>query len=209
MRAGIMDKVVAGRNRLPRFWMQMAADTRGIAAVEFALILPLMILMFFGLIDISMGVAADRKVTIIAQSMADLASRYTKVTNTDFTNFFTIGDAILTPYATGNLTARISQIYIDPNDGGKGKVQWSNGDAPLTSGATVIVPAGLIGKDSSSKVLADQYLILAEVNFVYKPIIGYVVPKAGITLTESTYTRPRQSTCVYYLTETCGTKTSL
>ena len=34
--------------------------------------------------------------------------------------------------------------------------------------------------------------------YVYKPIIGYVVPKAGITLSESTYTRPRQSACVFY-----------
>ena len=88
-------------------------------------------------------------------------------------------------------------------------MQWSKGDAALTAGSSVTVPAGLIGKDASNNVLASQYLILAEVNYLYKPIIGYFVPKAGITLSESTYTRPRQSTCVFYSPATaCTTKTS-
>ncbi|MBC7580952.1 MAG: pilus assembly protein [Tardiphaga sp.] len=203
-----MIRVLAGR-RFPRFLRRLAKDNRGIAAVEFALIMPLMIMMFFGMIDVSMGVGADRKVTIIAQSMADLASRYTTVTDTDIANFFTIGDAMLTPYAASSLTVRISQVYLDPAAAGLGKVQWSKGDLPLTYGSSVTVPAGLIGKDASNNVLANQYLILAEVNYIYKPIIGYVVSKAGITLKESTYTRPRQSICVYYSPATaCTTKTS-
>lgn len=204
-----MTKALVLRSRLRHIRTQLATDNRGIAAVEFALILPLMITMFFGMIDVSMGVGADRKVTMIAQSMADLASRYTTVTDTDMTNFFTIGDAMLTPYAAASLTSRISQIYLDPNASGLGKVQWSKGDAPLTYGSSVTVPAGLIGKDASGNVMANQYLILAEVSYLYKPIIGYVVPKAGLTLSESTYTRPRQSVCVYYSPATaCTTKTS-
>lgn len=197
MRAGIMVRSVASCCRISRCLRRTAADNCGIAAVEFSMIMPLMILMFFGMIDVSMGVGADRKVTIIAQSMADLASRYTKVTDTDFTNFFTIGDAVLTPYTASALTVTISQVYIDPTTG-TGKIYWSKGDAARTVNSAITVPTGLIGKDSSNNVLANQYLILAEVSYVYKPIIGYVVPKAGITLSESTYTRPRQSACVFY-----------
>jgi Flp pilus assembly protein TadG len=204
-----MVKYLAWRSRPARVLRRLATDTRGLAAVEFALILPLMIMMFFGMIDVSMGVGADRKVTMIAQSMADLASRYTTVTDTDIANFFRIGDAMLTPYASGNLTARVSQVYLDPSAGGLGKVQWSKGDTPLTAGSSVTVPAGLIGKDSSNNVLANQYLIFAEVTYLYKPIIGWVVSKSGVTLSESTYTRPRQSVCVFYSPATaCTTKTS-
>ena len=192
-----MVRSVASCCRISRCLRRLAADNCGIAAVEFSMIMPLMILMFFGMIDVSMGVGADRKVTIIAQSMADLASRYTKVTDTDFTNFFTIGDAVLTPYTASALTVTISQVYIDPTTG-TGKIYWSKGDAARTVNSAITVPTGLVGKDSSNNVLANQYLILAEVRYVYKPIIGYVVPKAGITLSESTYTRPRQSACVFY-----------
>jgi Flp pilus assembly protein TadG len=199
---------LAWRRRLRCSLGRLATDSRGIAAVEFALILPLMIMMFFGMIDVSMGVAADRKVTVIAQSMADLASRYTTVTDTDIANFFKIGDAMLTPYAASNLSARISQVYLDPDAAGLGKVQWSKGDAPLKEGSSITVPAGLIGKDSSNKVLASQYLIFAEVDYVYKPIIGWVVSKNGLTLSEKTYTRPRQSVCVYYSPATVCTTTT-
>ncbi len=172
------------------------------------MIAPLMIVMFFGMIDVTMGIAADRKVTLISQAMSDLASRYTAVTDAEITNFFNIGDAMLAPYGATDLTARITELYLDPKAGGIGKVQWSKGDAALTAGASVTVPDGLIGK-SGSTILADQYLILAEVNYVYKPIIGYVVPKAGITLSEKSYTRPRQSVCVYYSPATaCTTTTS-
>lgn len=184
-------------------------DDRGIAAVEFAFIAPLMIIMIFGMIDVTMGVAVDRKVTMTAQAMADLASREATTSDTEMTNFFAIGRAMIAPYATTDLTSRITQVYIDPAASGTGKVQWSKGDVPLNPGTSVTVPAGLIGKDANNVVLPNQYLILAEVKYVYKPIIGYVVAKTGVTLSESTFTRPRQSVCIMYSPATaCTTKTS-
>jgi Flp pilus assembly protein TadG len=178
---------------------RLQRDASGIAAVEFAMILPLLLVMFFGMIDVSLGVATDRKVTMVAQTLADLASRYTSVTETDFTNFFVIADAMLTPFDKTPLVATISQVYLDPTSK-TGKVQWSRGDAMLAKNAVVAVPTDLIGKDSSGNFLPNQYLILSQVTYAYKPIIGWVVPKAGITLSESTYTRPRQTTCVQFPT---------
>jgi Flp pilus assembly protein TadG len=194
-----MRSIMKWRQGMRRSLARWSRDDRGIAAVEFAMIAPLMIVMFFGMIDVSMGVGADRKVTVIAQSMSDLASRYRAVTDTEFTNFFNIGSAMLAPYTTSSLSSTISQVYIDPTTG-TGKIYWSKGDAVRAVNSSITVPTGLIGKDSSNNILANQYLILAEVTYLYKPIIGYVVPKAGITLAESTYTRPRQSTCVFYST---------
>jgi Flp pilus assembly protein TadG len=174
---------------------RLRRDASGFAAVEFAMILPLLLIMFFGMIDISMGVAADRKVTMVAQMLSDLTSRQATAAETDFTNFFNIGDAMLTPYDKTQLTATITQIYIDPTTK-SGKVQWSRGDNKLKTGDPITVPSDLIAKDSSDAVLPNQYLIFSKVNYAYKPIIGWVVPKAGITLTESTYTRPRTTVCV-------------
>ena len=198
MRARIMNGLSKCMIRLRRSLAGWPRDTRGVGAVEFAMIAPLMLVMFFGMIDVSMGVGADRKVTIIAQAMADLTSRNARATDTDIANFIAIGDAMVAPYPTADLTVTISQVYVDAANNGVGKVYWSKGDKPLDLTKTVTVPAGLISKDASGKVIADQYLILAEVTYAYKPIIGYVVPKAGLTLTESTYTRPRKTMCVYY-----------
>lgn len=187
-------------------WARLAPDTSGLAAVEFALIVPLMLVMFFGTIEVSSGVAVDRKITMVAQTLSDLTSRYTSVNDTDMSNFQAIGDAMLTPYSSTPLKATITQIYIDPSSG-VARAQWSKGDAVRSVGSTVPVPAALIGKDSTGKVIANQYLIFSEVSYLYTPAVGYVMGKAGVTLTDQTYTRPRQSTCVFYSPDTaCTTK---
>jgi Flp pilus assembly protein TadG len=170
-------------------------DTRGVSAVEFAMIMPLMFLMFFGMLDVSNGFAVDRKVSQISQGMADLASRYTTLAETDVSNFFIIADAMLTPYDKTQLKATISQVYIDPSSK-TAKVVWSRGDQKKDVGTVVSVPTNLIVKDANGNYVANQYLILGEANYTYVPTIGWVVPKGGLTLSDAMYTRPRQTSCV-------------
>ena len=50
-------------------------DRRGIAATEFAIIAPMMLIMFFGVIEFSSGIAVDRKVTFVARTETDLVSQ--------------------------------------------------------------------------------------------------------------------------------------
>jgi Flp pilus assembly protein TadG len=183
-------------------WRQALAlrgDTRGVSAVEFAMIIPLMFVMFFGMLDVSNGFAIDRKVSQITQGIADLTSRYTTLAETDVANFFVIADAMLTPYDKTKLKATISQVYIDPATK-TAKVVWSRGDEKNAVGKVIAVPINLIQKEASGAYSPNQYLILGEVNYAYVPTIGWVVPKAGITLSDSTYTRPRQTTCVVMVT---------
>lgn len=183
--------------RLQHGALRFRNDTRGLAAVEFAVIVPMMLVMFFGTIELSSGVAVDRKISMIVQTLSDLTSRYPSVTTTDTNNFFIIANAMLTPYDSTPLKRTISEIYIDPSTG-LGRVQWSVGSNPHSVSATITVPAALITKDSSNKVVANQYLILAEASYLYTPAIGYVMNKAGVTLSDLSYTRPRQTTCVLY-----------
>ena len=75
-----------------------ARNDRGSAAVEFAVIVPIMLTLFFGVVEFSSGIAVDRKVTLVARTMSDLTSQSTTVTDTDLANFTTTGKAIMTPY---------------------------------------------------------------------------------------------------------------
>jgi Flp pilus assembly protein TadG len=191
----MVQRAMAHVRRCRRSMRTLRSDTSGLAAVEFALIIPLMLMMFFGMIDVSSGFAVDRKVSMIAQNLSDLTSRYPTVAETDITNFFTIADAMLTPYDNTILQATISQIYMDPASK-TAKVVWSRGDAKLAVNTVVTVPTALVAKDSSGNWNANQYLILAQATYLYKPTIGWVVSKAGINLGESSFTKPRQGTCV-------------
>ncbi|MGN6117944.1 MAG: TadE/TadG family type IV pilus assembly protein [Nitrobacter sp.] len=175
-------------------------DSRGVAATEFAMIVPLMLVMFFGTVEVSSGVAVNRKVTLVARTLSDLTSQSKTVTDSDMTNFFAASNGIMWPYPSAPVQATISELYIDPATS-TARVQWSQGSSPRAAGSTVVIPSGLIGTDSSGNTLPNQYLIFSEVSYLYQPITGYVMSSAGITLSDTAYTRPRQSVCVFYGTD--------
>ena len=175
--------------RARRSLRNLARDNSGIAATEFAVIVPIMLVMFFGTVEFSSGVAVDRKVTLMARTLSDLTSQSTSVGDTDMTNFFAASAAIMTPYSSTPTHSTISELYVDPATL-KARVQWSKGTAPRTAGSQVTIPAAL--------AVAGTYLIFSEVSYLYVPTIGYVMAKAGVNLSDVSYTRPRQSTCVYY-----------
>jgi Flp pilus assembly protein TadG len=178
----------------------LIGDRSAVAATEFALIVPIMLVMFFGTVEFSSGVAVDRKVTLVARTLSDLTSQSTSVAAADATNFFTASGKILTPYAPTPTQAKISELYVDPSTL-QARVQWSksatfdsSGNVTLASGravsSTVAIPSQL--------AIAGTYLIFSEVSYLYTPTVGYVMGHAGVNLSDVAYTRPRQSTCVYY-----------
>jgi len=184
---------------LRRSAARLGRDKRGNAAIEFAVIVPVMLTMFFGVVEFSSAVAVKRKISMAAEELADLAARYKEVPDTEFDNFFTIARAVITPYSTTVLKATITEIYIDPATG-LGRAQWSKGDVVRLPGSTVPVPANLIARDATNNILPSQYLIFAETSYVYVPAVGYVMAKAGVPLNDVSYMRPRLSTCVFYPT---------
>jgi Flp pilus assembly protein TadG len=196
--------------RVRRSAVDLMENCRGNSAVEFAVIVPIMLVMFFGTIELSSGVAVDRKTTLVARTLSDLTSQLPptlpstapNVTDSYIQNVFTAAIAIFQPYAAPTATATISQIYVDKNL--KATIQWSKAatfgagatQATLASSSrsandvvTTLVPAGLLVKQT--------YLVLSEVSYVYTPAVGYVM-KTGITLKDSAYTRPRQFSCLTY-----------
>jgi Flp pilus assembly protein TadG len=84
--------------RIRRSARDLPGDTRGIAAIEFAMIVPLMLVLFFGTVEFSSGVAVDRKVTLMARTLSDLTSQQdTKIIDSTFTNIFNASTGIMTP----------------------------------------------------------------------------------------------------------------
>jgi len=198
--------------RLSCHWLRFAQtgrafgrDRRGLAAIEFAMLLPIMLVTLFGVIGATSAIAIDRKVTLMARTLADLTAQGDDVSNNDISNFFAIGRAMLTPYSAtmnaftgGPLKMTLTELYIDPATGAA-RVQWSKGDDERSAGSVVTMPSGLIGRDSKNEILPNQYFILSEVSYRYAPSILPGV--ASVNLSETTYTRPRVTSrrpCVLY-----------
>jgi Flp pilus assembly protein TadG len=172
------------------------ADRSGVAAIEFAVIVPLMLVMFFGTVEFSSGLAVDRKVSLVARTIVNLTSQGVQATSADLAGYFLAGNTVMTPYAAPNMT--VSELYIDPSSG-NARVQWSQGYAPRGVSSVVAIPSSLIARNPTTNAInPNQYVILGEVNTVYTPTIGYVMAKSGVTLSDVAYAIPRQSTCVFY-----------
>ncbi len=191
----------------------MLADCRGIAATEFAVIVPIMLVLFFGVVEFSSGVAVDRKVTLIARALSDLTSQTppptvqstsASILDNDLQNIFTASISIMYSYSPTPVKATLSEIYVDSNQ--KATIQWSKAAiiAPGATQATLTTsshsPNDVVTPIVPSTLLVKQtYLIFSEVNYLYTPTIGYVM-KTAVNLADKAYARPSQVVCVVYAT---------
>lgn len=191
MKAAAMNKLFPGAADPIRRFLR---DRRGNAAVEFAFVVPLMLTLFFGTVEFSSAVSAQRKVVLATRTMSDLVSQSSVVDDNDLLNFYKAAAAIMYPFPTSpDFKVRITSLYVDPTTKiGKPKWSkaWGTGLSALTSADNVALPTAL--------QVGDTYLVYAEVKYKYVPAVGYMMDKMGKDLSDSTYTRPRQSICTRY-----------
>jgi Flp pilus assembly protein TadG len=159
----------------------------GMAAVEFAVILPFMLVAYLGGVEIGDGVAINRKVAITTRAVADLASRYTTIHNADSATILGAASTIIAPYAPGPLAVTVSQVTVDIH--GNATISWSdtlNGTAH-TVGTPVTLPGTLNTPNSN--------YIWGQVTYAYTPTLGYVM-SGTYNLSDQIFMSPRESASV-------------
>ncbi len=168
-------------------------DRRGAAAVEFVLIVPILIGMYFMLNETANGMRAARKTTMVARVMADLATRKADLTDADRNNIFAAASPIISPFSSAPQSYRLTSIRFDSN--GNGYVHWSEvTGAGLGSAYASCTPAqgvGAIAVPAGLKV-ANTSVVLAEALMKYRPVIGWNIT-GEINLKDQLYMRPRTS----------------
>ena len=106
-------------NVLHKIWKKhvpgLHKDKRGIAAVEFALILPLMITAYLGVSEISELLTADRRVVTLARALSDLTAQYSKVSDDDLTNILTVANPVMVPFNASTVKIALSSIIFNTN----------------------------------------------------------------------------------------------
>ena len=177
--------MTAMTSSMPRAFRRFGRDRRGVSAVEFAFIAPLMIGLYLGCVEVSDGVAADRKVSLVAGALANLTAQVNTATisTAEMTNILDASSAIIAPYAAGNLKMTVSCLSIDATK--TAKVKWSvTRNGAVESGTLTIPPALTVA--SSYPI----YLIYSEVSYAYTPVVGYTI-SGTLTLSDHMYMSPR------------------
>lgn len=191
---------------LPKKLTSFGKDDGGVAAVEFALILPIMAVMFIGAVEMSWAVGVDRRVSQVAGATGDLVARVNQnIKKSEVVDIMKIGSYLMYPFDEPPLKVTTSIITSDVSDATKTTKRWECVfDASLPSSNQVTctcpvapkpaytVPANLMGK--------NEGLVVSDVQYKYKPLIltfdffmkGAAPGAGGIyTLKEKLYLKPR------------------
>jgi Flp pilus assembly protein TadG len=180
--------MIAGFRALRRF----GADRGGISAVEFALILPFMVTLYLGTVELGDGLAVQFRTTLAARTVADLTSQYVNVDAATMNQILGAASTVVAPYSADNMTVVVSEVTTTDGNG-DAQVTWSaaNTGNGRVVGSSVTLPNALQTLPKSTS------LILGEVTYPYNPEFGYVLTGI-INIYESQFFYPRLSTCVNY-----------
>jgi len=167
-------------------------DQRGVSAIEFAMLVPIIILMYVGTVETGNLLTVERRVETVASTAADLTAQVRQVSNADLADIVAASTSILTPYPTTPLKVVLSSVVADQNN--NGKVAWSYASSPDASGRAVgssyVLPTGT--------TVADSSVIVAEVTYAFTPLLDLknVFSPGTFNLQRTFYARPRRSLTV-------------
>lgn len=166
----------------PGLFRRLRRDRRGVSAVEFALLAPVMIAFYFGSVEFCQGYMAQKRMGHVAASVADLVAQAEKVTASQVDDYFQIGALVLKPFSATPLKQRVSSLT--KNSSGVVKVTWSRGSGMTARpvGATIAIPANLLENGES--------IIMAEATYDYDSPVDYLMP-AITRFSHTYYLRPR------------------
>lgn len=166
-----------------RLLRDFASETRAVAVVEFAIIMPLMVMLTMGTFEATRAVRAKMKADFAAQTFADLIAAQTSVDAAALTNFCNGVQMLMVPYVTTSLKAAIASVT-------NGTVDWT--DTSCGSATAISSPATLATTLSGG---GGNSVIIVQTTYAYTSPVPYLMP-ASITLTQTAFARPRNVTTV-------------
>ena len=167
---------------------RLTGDERGVSAIEFAMLAPVLIAFYMGMTEFCQGFMAQKRMGHVSAAVADLVAQEETITPATIDDIFDIGGLIMKPFSTDTLHQRVSSVT---SVAGVPTIDWSRGDGMTARGAgsTMTLPADLISTGES--------VIVAEVTYDYDSAADYLMP--GLTRFSHTYyLRPRtvdKTTC--------------
>jgi Flp pilus assembly protein TadG len=170
-----------------------------VAAVEFALVVPVLLVLYMGTIEVSDLIAVDRRINVVAGTMGDLVARTDGcISNSTITDYFKASEGIIVPYSKTPLKQTVA--FLTVTSAGVATVTWSqayNGGTAKTVGQPYALPAAMVD------ISKGQWVVMSESYYAYKPLLGWVVSSA-INLHRVSYYMPREGKTITYTSGTCS-----
>jgi Flp pilus assembly protein TadG len=176
-------------------------DRRGVAAIEFAFIVPVLLVMYFITMEASQAIETSKKVSRIGSMVADLVTQQQTVVKADLEAMMKIGTSTLQPYNRSSPTIIITGIQITDEASPRVLVAWSRKLVGTTYSADA-APNTITTVPATLKI-RNTFLVRVESDLGYQPMITWSANNAqtlgltsvfnNITMAETYYLRPRRS----------------
>lgn len=201
MRAGAHLKLAGAWGKVIGF----TSNRRGVAAVEFALIVPILLIMYFMTMEASQAIETSKKVSRIGSMVADLVTQQPTIVKADLDAIMKIGTSTIQPYNRSTPNITITAIQVTTDTPPRVLVAWSR---KVVSGVySVGATAGTATTVPPTLQVAGTFLVRVDSNLSYTPIIGWTTDtrtKLGLTqsltttipMGETYYLRPRRSVTI-------------
>lgn len=160
---------------------RLGLDKKGMAATEFALVLPVLVVMTTGVAELAFFLMADRRVVAAAQTVSDLISQATDLNAGDLTDIYQGARYIIAPFDENNMTIGAVSVRYDANTGNAFQdwgSNWNGGNV-----VNAVAQANGLG-------IAGESVVIVTVTYDYNPLISAIWP-VDVVLSETSITRPR------------------
>ena len=179
-------------------------DRRGVAAIEFAFIAPILLCMYLLTMEVSQAIDTNKKLGRAGSMVGDLITQQDSIQRSEVDAIMQIGDSLLQPYTRSKPTITVTAVQISNEATPRATVLWSR---KMTNGAFAAASkAGDAASVPASLLAAGTFLIKVDAALAYKPVILYSAGQKaafgiqaafdGISMGETYYLRPRMSTSI-------------
>jgi Flp pilus assembly protein TadG len=175
-------------SRIRRLW----SDRSGVGAVEFALIAPLLLMIYITVFELTIGLSISKRVTRASGTIADLVTQEESITKATLGTMVNVAQSIFVPYGVPTTNIKITGIQVT---GTTPTVKWSWNEAggkPYSTGSTIDIPANM--------KVADAFIVHAEVSVPHQLLMFMpgLIPSEmrNITISRDYYYRARSGKAI-------------
>lgn len=169
---------------------RLKGDRRGVGAIEFAFIAPLMVVLYIGAVEVSVAMSVNKKLARASSTVADLITQGSSTNRTELTKMVNVARSIMAPYDPD--PAAIVLTGIEIGAGGTPTIVWSwkpnngTGERAYTVGVETSVPENL--------KVPDTFLVRSEIDYRHSMITSFPFTgrtMTGIDMQKTYFLRPR------------------
>lgn len=182
--------------RFLRTFRRFHRDARGVAAVEFGLIAPILVLMLLGAVEITRAVSIDRRLTAVTNMVADLVAREEELAADDVTAIYDIARLVMSPYEAEPLKISLIPVRSSMDNASNTRVYPVAQHRPSFNGGTQ--PARCQPYSLATGFLKEgTSLIVVEGSYEFTPLFGSSII-GPVEWTQTAYASPRKGCVEFY-----------